>query len=236
MGWGMIAAGHGRLPNPAPATLELLKGLPVYGTDLPGELVTPTGAAILKACEARCEPCPAMTLAAVGYGAGSRDLPGHPNLLRLYLGTPLAPAPGLRETGPGPGNPPGRHEPGVVRAPHGRPLCRRGPGRGAGPHPDEKEPPRRGPHRHRPPGGQRRAAGPAVRRFHHPGGAESWKWSGSRPGAGRKPSRPPYGPLQVKVMEYGGRRRLLPEYEACRRMAEAQGLPLIEVYRLVPRE
>src|SRR5665648_105003 len=45
-----------------------------------------------------------------------------------------------------------------------------------------------------------------------------------------------YGPLQVKVMEYGGRRRLLPEYEACRQMAEAQGLPLIEVYRLVPRE
>ena len=47
MGWGMIAAGHGRLPNPAPATLELLSGLPVYGTDLPGELVTPTGAVLL---------------------------------------------------------------------------------------------------------------------------------------------------------------------------------------------
>ena len=91
MGWGMIAAGHGRLPNPAPATLELLQGLPVYGTDLPGELVTPTGAVILKACEAQCEPCPPMTLTAVGYGAGSRDLPGHPNLLRLYLGTPLTP-------------------------------------------------------------------------------------------------------------------------------------------------
>ena len=61
MGWGMIAAGHGRLPNPAPATLELLQGLPVYGTDLPGELVTPTGAVILKAWEAQCEPCPPMT-------------------------------------------------------------------------------------------------------------------------------------------------------------------------------
>jgi len=46
----------------------------------------------------------------------------------------------------------------------------------------------------------------------------------------------PYGPLTVKVMEYGGKRRLLPEYEACRQMAEAQGLPLLEVYRLVPRE
>jgi len=46
----------------------------------------------------------------------------------------------------------------------------------------------------------------------------------------------PYGPLLVKVMEYGGRRRVLPEYEACRQLAEAHGLPLIEVYRLVPRE
>jgi uncharacterized protein (DUF111 family) len=46
----------------------------------------------------------------------------------------------------------------------------------------------------------------------------------------------PYGPLQVKVTEYGGRRRVLPEYEACRRLAEAHGLPIIEVYRLVPRE
>ena len=45
-----------------------------------------------------------------------------------------------------------------------------------------------------------------------------------------------YGPLQVKVMEYGGRRRVLPEYETCRRMAEAQGVPLIEIDRLVPRE
>ena len=98
MGWGMITAGHGRLPNPAPATLELLKGLAVYGTDLPGELVTPTGAALLKASEAVCEPCPAMTLAKLGYGAGSRDLPGHPNLLRLYLGEPLGAAPGLKET------------------------------------------------------------------------------------------------------------------------------------------
>ncbi|MEJ2672678.1 MAG: DUF111 family protein, partial [Deltaproteobacteria bacterium] len=46
----------------------------------------------------------------------------------------------------------------------------------------------------------------------------------------------PYGPLQVKVMEYGGRRRLLPEYEACRRMAEAHGLSLLEIYRLIPQE
>ncbi len=46
----------------------------------------------------------------------------------------------------------------------------------------------------------------------------------------------PYGPLEVKVMEYGGRRRLMPEYEACRKLAAAAGLPLLEIYRLVPRE
>ena len=194
MGWGMIAAGHGRLPNPAPATLELLRGLPVYGTDLPGELVTPTGAVILKACEAQCEPCPPMTLAAVGYGAGTRDLPGHPNLLRLYLGTPLAAAPGLREQV-------------LVLETHlddmnpewYEPLIAGLFAAGAldvalGPHPDEEAPPRSGPHRHRPPGGQGRAAGPAVRRLHHPGGEVHWKWSGSRPGAGRKPSRPRTAP------------------------------------------
>ncbi|MDD5643067.1 MAG: LarC family nickel insertion protein, partial [Syntrophales bacterium] len=56
LGWGMIAAAHGRLPNPAPAALELLQGLSLYGTDLPGELVTPTGAVILKALEAQSEP------------------------------------------------------------------------------------------------------------------------------------------------------------------------------------
>ncbi len=97
MGYGMITAGHGRLPNPAPATLELLKGLPVYGTDLPGELVTPTGAVILKGLGAIFEPCPPLRLERVGYGAGSRELPGHPNLLRIYLGEPLTAAPGRRE-------------------------------------------------------------------------------------------------------------------------------------------
>ena len=235
MGWGMIAAGHGRLPNPAPATLELLQGLPVYGTDLPGELVTPTGAVILKACEAQCEPCPPMTLAAVGYGAGTRDLPGHPNLLRLYLGTPLAPAPGLREkvlvleTHLDDMNPEW-YEPLIAGL-----LAAGALDVALAPIQMKKHRPGVRPHRHRPPGGQGRAAGPVVRRLHHPGGEVM---EVERVTARRWPEtiETAYGPLQVKVMEYGGRRRLLPEYEACRRMAEAQGLPLIEVYRLVPRE
>ena len=58
MGWGMIAAGHGRLPNPAPATLSPLQGLPVYGTDLPGSWSPPPGAVILKARQAHASPAP----------------------------------------------------------------------------------------------------------------------------------------------------------------------------------
>ena len=235
MGWGMIAAGHGRLPNPAPATLELLQGLPVYGTDLPGELVTPTGAVILKAWEARCEPCPPMTLAAVGYGAGSRDLPGHPNLLRLHLGTPLVAAPGLREQV-------------LVLETHLDDM-----------NPEWYEPLINGLFAA---GALDVALAPIQMKKSRPAvaltviaplaakeGLLARLFADSttlgvrcreveRVTARRWPEtiETAYGPLQVKVMEYGGRRRLLPEYEACRRMAEAQGLPLIEVYRLVPRE
>ena len=235
MGWGMIAAGHGRLPNPAPATLELLRDLPVYGTDLPGELVTPTGAVILKTWEARCEPCPPMTLAAVGYGAGTRDLPGHPNLLRLYLGTPLAAAPGLREQV-------------LVLETHLDDM-----------NPEWYEPLINGlfadgaldvalvplqMKKSRPAVGLTVIAplvakeGLLARLFADSTTLGVRCLEVERVTARRWPEtiETIYGPLQVKVMEYGGRRRLLPEYEACRQMAEAQGLPLIEVYRLVPRE
>jgi uncharacterized protein (TIGR00299 family) protein len=235
MGWGMIAAGHGRLPNPAPATLSLLQDLPVYGTDLPGELVTPTGAVILKACEAQCEPCPPMTLGALGYGAGSRELPGHPNLLRLYLGTPLAPAPGLRERV-------------LVLETHLDDM-----------NPEWYEPLMAG---LLAAGALDVALAPIQMKKHRPAvaltviaplaareGLLARLFADSttlgvrcleveRVTARRwfETIETAYGPLQVKVMEYGGRRRLLPEYEACRRLAEAQGVPLIEVYRLVPRE
>ncbi|MFA5110244.1 MAG: nickel pincer cofactor biosynthesis protein LarC [Desulfobaccales bacterium] len=235
MGWGMIAAGHGRLPNPAPATLELLKGLPVYGTDLPGELVTPTGAVILKALKAECQPCPPLTLTGVGYGAGSRDLPGHPNLLRLYLGTPLASASGHRETV-------------LVLETHLDDM-----------NPEWFEPLMQGLFRD---GALDVALTPLQMKKGRPGVAltviaplaakegllariftdsttlgvrvlevervTARRWS--------ETLETPYGPLEVKVMAYGGRRRVLPEYEACRRLAEAQGVPLIEIYRLIPRE
>jgi uncharacterized protein (TIGR00299 family) protein len=235
MGWGMIHAAHGQLPNPAPATLELLRGLTIYGTDLPGELVTPTGAVILKGLSAVPEPCPPLKLARVGYGAGTRELPGHPNLLRVYLGEPLAPAPGVRERV-------------LVLETHIDDM-----------NPELYEPLMAGlfaagaldvalspiqMKKNRPGVRLTVVAPPAARegllarlfvdsttlgvRLMEVERVAARRW--------QETVETPYGPLTVKVMEYGGQRRVMPEYEACRRLSEQHGLPLIEVYRLVPRE
>ncbi len=85
---GWTQCDHGKLPLPAPAVCELIKDIPVYGIDLSQELVTPTGAAILKASCSSFGPFPAMTVERVGYGAGTRKIDdGRPNLLRLVIGT-----------------------------------------------------------------------------------------------------------------------------------------------------
>ncbi len=86
LGSGHVSAAHGTLPVPAPATAELLKGLPIYSTGVEGELVTPTGAAIVSTLAKGFGPTPHMTAEQIGYGAGSRDFPGHPNLARLFVG------------------------------------------------------------------------------------------------------------------------------------------------------
>jgi hypothetical protein len=79
IGRGLIKAAHGVLPLPAPATLELLRGVPLHGVDADVELVTPTGAALVAAlAEDRFGPLPPLALEAVGYGAGARDLPERP--------------------------------------------------------------------------------------------------------------------------------------------------------------
>ncbi|WP_430379732.1 nickel pincer cofactor biosynthesis protein LarC [Streptomyces sp. B1-3] len=88
LGRGRIDAAHGVLPCPAPATLALLAGAAVTGTDLPGETVTPTGAALLRASGARYGPPPPMTLGPTGYGAGTRRLPDRPNVVAVTLGEP----------------------------------------------------------------------------------------------------------------------------------------------------
>ena len=85
LGRGMVSTSHGMLPIPAPATAELLRGVPVYAGELDGEMTTPTGAALLRSLVTRYAPMPPMTIASEGWGAGTCDLP-IPNLLRLTLG------------------------------------------------------------------------------------------------------------------------------------------------------
>lgn len=91
LGGGFVHCAHGLLPLPAPAVCELLNGIPTYGVDLKQELVTPTGAALVAGLVTTFGPLPPMRLTAVGYGCGSRQLEnGQPNLLRVFLGEPLA--------------------------------------------------------------------------------------------------------------------------------------------------
>jgi uncharacterized protein (TIGR00299 family) protein len=96
LGRGLVSTSHGMLPVPAPATAELLRGVPVYAGELEGEMTTPTGAALLGALVTRYAPMPPMTVAREGWGAGARDLP-IPNLLRLTLGEPALGGGGLTE-------------------------------------------------------------------------------------------------------------------------------------------
>lgn len=86
LGRGLVRSRHGVLPAPAPATLELLKGFPVRGTDLDRENVTPTGAAILSALAAERGETPEMRIEKTGYGAGAMEFPDRPNVLRVVVG------------------------------------------------------------------------------------------------------------------------------------------------------
>lgn len=98
---GFVKCDHGIMPVPAPATAYLMQGMPTVGVDRKGELVTPTGAALVAGLCDHYGPAPAMTLGEVGYGAGDRESPDIPNLLRLMLGQtnqpgehgPLTPTP-----------------------------------------------------------------------------------------------------------------------------------------------
>ena len=84
-GHGVIACAHGTYPNPAPATLEILTGLPLVTVDEPHELVTPTGAALLAEWRQHAHPPPGSRIVRVGYGLGQRSLQHRPNILRAVL-------------------------------------------------------------------------------------------------------------------------------------------------------
>ena len=86
VGGGMVNSAHGHFPVPAPATVKLLGGAPVYSSGVQSELVTPTGALLVTSYATSFGPVPAMTIDRVGYGAGDRDLPSTPNVLRVLVG------------------------------------------------------------------------------------------------------------------------------------------------------
>lgn len=86
LGRGSVMTEHGRLPVPAPATAEILKGVPVYSSDVPFELTTPTGAALVRELAQDYGYIPIMKILHTGYGAGQKDIPGLPNTLRIFLG------------------------------------------------------------------------------------------------------------------------------------------------------
>lgn len=85
-GIGMVRTAHGLLPNPAPAVVELLAGIPTYALDLPVELTTPTGAALLAALGTSFGPMPPMTIVGTGFGAGTAELADRPNLTQVVIG------------------------------------------------------------------------------------------------------------------------------------------------------
>lgn len=101
MSQGFVRAEHGILPVPAPAVVEVLAGVPTVAAAVRGEMVTPTGASLVRANATSFEPWPAMAPVATGFGAGTRRWPDRPNLLRVVLGepTPAAEAAGAAATG-----------------------------------------------------------------------------------------------------------------------------------------
>jgi pyridinium-3,5-bisthiocarboxylic acid mononucleotide nickel chelatase len=86
VGRGFVTTAHGVLPLPAPATLAVLAGVPIFGVDIEKELVTPTGAAIIATLCSAFGVIPSMSVSQVGYGAGTRDLPQRPNIIRALIG------------------------------------------------------------------------------------------------------------------------------------------------------
>jgi uncharacterized protein (TIGR00299 family) protein len=89
VGSGTVKTAHGMLPIPAPATAELLAGIPFYQSSTPFELTTPTGAVIISTLCSSFGPLPPMKVSRIAYGAGDQEFPGMPNVLRLMIGQPM---------------------------------------------------------------------------------------------------------------------------------------------------
>jgi pyridinium-3,5-bisthiocarboxylic acid mononucleotide nickel chelatase len=98
VGGGMVHSAHGVFPVPAPATVKLLEGVPIYGGTIQQELVTPTGALIASSYASSFGAIPPMMVERIGYGAGGRDIPDTPNVLRILVGQTAERSPGDRVT------------------------------------------------------------------------------------------------------------------------------------------
>lgn len=227
---GFVSTDHGLLPLPGPATAEILRGYPTVLTEIPYELTTPTGAAILKAMSSGTLSSERLSIEKIGYGAGDREIPGHPNLLRIMIGDYVEAADGdevmVVETNIDDMNPeifPFVIErllaAGALDAYLTPVLMKKG----------------------RP--------GMLLTAVCPPGITESVEREifaqtttiGVRayPAARRKIARREetavtrLGTIKVKALQSGGVERLSPEFEECRRLAIEKGLPLLEVYRIV---
>lgn len=229
-GSGFVQTAHGRLPVPAPATAELMKGIPSLGHVGAGERVTPTGAAIVAALAQGFGPPPDFTPEAIGYGAGQKDFPDLPNLLRLVLGRTEAPEESAEvlviET----------HIDDMVPELFGY-LMERLFAAGAldvalAPIQMKKNRPgtcltviaRAGDLKLL--SGLILSESTAIGLRYYP----VRRVTLARRTEERQSS---LGPVQVKVLENG---RVTPEYESCRKIALERGLPLLEVYRIVGKE
>ncbi len=230
---GMVKTSHGPFPLPAPATLEILRGVPLEDARCDRELVTPTGAAIAAEI-ARFASLPAMTLEKVGYGAGERKLADRPNLLRGLLGkteswNPEQDRVTVLETHLDDANPE------WIGALMERLLEKGALDAACSPLQMKKNRPGVGITVVCPPGKSaalakmllRESSAIGVRHF------ETWRFKLRRE---ERTVRTPLGEARVKLLfDEGKPVRVTPEFESCRSLASANALPLPEVYRLVER-
>ncbi|WP_028320289.1 nickel pincer cofactor biosynthesis protein LarC [Desulfatiglans anilini] len=231
LGRGFTSSAHGRLPLPAPATLEILAGLEVRDAGTETETVTPTGAALLKALASSWGPMPAMRIQRIGYGAGSRDLPDRPNCLRVLIGDAAVAGDAetvlMLETNLDDASPEfmgymmerlfGAGALDVVFFPVQMKKNRPGTQVQVMAHPVRKDDLTRILFE------ESLTLGVRVRMCEREVLERDLVTVES-----------PWGPLQVKrVKDPGGRRRLVPEYEACRAVAVSRRVPLRDVYAWV---
>lgn len=230
---GTVKTQHGVMPIPAPATIEILKGYPTVLTDIPVELTTPTGAAIIKAMSSGVITLERMRVESVGYGAGTKEIPQIPNLLRVFIGE-LEPALDQDEivsveTNIDDMNPEimpyvierllavGAHDAYLIPI-----LMKKGR-----------------------PGTllsiltERRVLEPVLEVVFRETTTLGVRIQPTERRKVRRASRTvttSFGPTKVKVVTYDGAERLIPEHDECRRIATERNLPLKEVYRMLERE